>query len=247
MITVGNYNQAAGAIDFSKMPASIQEGHKYMQEYGDLYSDDAEIKEAIDLYIEKLNSQAAKQPKAKAVKQPKAKTPCDCSDCDCNEKKAPKKNHITKGDEATEEEREPVPEPEKPEPEPKAEKPATEKPKKGDKESRSREQVKKEYEDARDKAEAEVKERFSKLTEKEVIAIGLAINEKRSIYSQIVDGGSDNSRRLSPTPENLLRWMKNPGKFDLIGVDTFRRTDATADYSKTISKQKIFNLYGIKI
>jgi outer membrane biosynthesis protein TonB len=119
----------------------------------------------------------------------------------------------------------------------------TEKPK----ETRSKEQIEKEYNEAAEQAEKEIKSKFSTLTEGEVILIGLKLNEKRNIYSQFIDNRADNKRRLSPTPENLLRWIKNPGKFDLIGVDTFSRNDPTANYKKTISKQKIFNLYGIKI
>jgi hypothetical protein len=114
-------------------------------------------------------------------------------------------------------------------------------------EERTKEQIKADYDAEVKKVQEQYKNNFTKLTEDEVILIGLKLNKQRSLYSQFVDNASDNKRRLSPTPENLLRWMKNPGKFDLIGVDTFERTDPTKDYKKVISKQKIFNLFGIKV
>jgi hypothetical protein len=85
-----------------------------------------------------------------------------------------------------------------------------------------------------------------KLTEDEVIKEGLKLHETRLKSSQTADQGRDSKRRLSPTTENLLRWANSPGDYDLIGVDTFERTDPTADYKRLINKQKILNLYGIK-
>ena len=85
------------------------------------------------------------------------------------------------------------------------------------------------------------------MNERAIIEMGQRINGTRSLYSQFVDAGSDNKRRLSPTVENLIRWMENPGRFDLIGVDTFKQADPTADYKSAIQKQKLFNLLGIKI
>ena len=84
------------------------------------------------------------------------------------------------------------------------------------------------------------------LSEAQVVAMGRYINSLRSLRSQIIDNKSDSKRRLSPTRENLIRWANNPGKFDLIGVDTFQATNPTADIKK-ITKQKLFNLFGIKM
>jgi len=84
------------------------------------------------------------------------------------------------------------------------------------------------------------------LTENQVISMGRYINSLRSGRSQTIDNKNDSKKRLSPTRENLIRWAKNPGKFDLIGVDTFQSTNATADIKK-ITKQKLFNLFGIKV
>lgn len=92
-------------------------------------------------------------------------------------------------------------------------------------------------------------DKLKDLTEKQVIAIGLQFEKKyRNPKSTARDEKRDSVRRLSPTPENLIRWMQHPGKFDLIGVDTFERTSATSDYKREISKQKFWNnLFRIKI
>lgn len=79
----------------------------------------------------------------------------------------------------------------------------------------------------------------------QIVAEGRRINELRSFRSQFIDNGSDNKRRLTPTKENLVRWMKAPGKFDLIGVDTASKTDATADL-KHVKKETILHLIGFK-
>jgi hypothetical protein len=78
----------------------------------------------------------------------------------------------------------------------------------------------------------------------QVVAEGRRINELRSFRSQFIDNGSDNKRRLTPTKENLARWINAPGRFDLIGVDTASKTDATADL-KHVKKETIFHLIGI--
>ena len=70
------------------------------------------------------------------------------------------------------------------------------------------------------------------LTTKQVIEIGRRINAERSLYSQFIDLGVDHQDRLWPTAQNLRKWAKDPGKYDLIGVDTFKRTDATIGANK---------------
>lgn len=112
------------------------------------------------------------------------------------------------------------------------------------KETRTREEVKKQYNNEIKEIEPQIKPAIS---EQKIIELGRQINATRNLYSQMIDAGSDNKRRLSPTPENLIRWMHHPGKFDLIGVDTFKETDATADYKNIIQKQKLFNIFNIKI
>lgn len=87
------------------------------------------------------------------------------------------------------------------------------------------------------------------MSEEQIIKVGLEFEKTyRSGISQKRDESHDGKKRLSPTPENLIRWMKHPGYFDLIGVDTFERIDPTADYKKEISKQKFWNnVFGIKL
>lgn len=86
------------------------------------------------------------------------------------------------------------------------------------------------------------------IPEEKIIALGLEYEKARKKISQRIDEKSDSARRLTPNATNLLRWINSPGKFDLIGVDTFQRTDATADYKSLIAAQKFWhNTYGIKI
>lgn len=70
---------------------------------------------------------------------------------------------------------------------------------------------------------------FANLSQAEVIAIGRKVHANRRLSAQIVDESADHKKRLTPTPENLVRWMKEPGKFDLIGVDNYKLSDPTAD------------------
>lgn len=77
-----------------------------------------------------------------------------------------------------------------------------------------------------------------------VLAIAKRFNSMRPMASQIVDGKVDHKNRLTPTPENLIRWMKNPGKFDLIGIDTFKENDPTADLR--ISREVFWHRIGIR-
>lgn len=58
------------------------------------------------------------------------------------------------------------------------------------------------------------------------------------------DEKSDSAKRLDPTPENLIRWMKDPGRYDLIGVDTYKKGSATANLQ--IDKEIWWNRLGIK-
>ena len=79
----------------------------------------------------------------------------------------------------------------------------------------------------------------------EILEAAQAFHKKyRSGYSQAHDKSTDAKQRLTPTAENLIRWMKNPGKFDLIGIDTFIKDDATADLK--IKKEIFWHRLGIK-
>lgn len=59
------------------------------------------------------------------------------------------------------------------------------------------------------------------------------------------DVSRSNKRTLSPTFNNLLRWTSNPGRYDLIGVDTFKNAKPTV-LARKVKKARIFNLLGIK-
>jgi hypothetical protein len=67
------------------------------------------------------------------------------------------------------------------------------------------------------------------MSREEVLKEAIEFQNTRSKRARAIDERSGNKRRLSPTAENLLRWMKNPSKFDLIGVDAYRAKRPTAD------------------
>ena len=67
------------------------------------------------------------------------------------------------------------------------------------------------------------------MSKAEVLKEAIEFHNTRSKRARAIDEKSGNKRRLSPTAENLLRWMKNPSKFDLIGVDAYRAKRPTAD------------------
>lgn len=229
MITLGNYKEKTADFNFDLLPSKFKEGHKYITDYGDLYNDDAEIKEIIDLYLEQLNK--------------------------ATENKFLKEHIIVARVPKVEEKKvqEVKPEPKKAKVKP-AKTPKSERNKKKVAEKKSKRETKKEKHSREVNAEQFIKDvegnaDLRNLTENQVIGIGLQFETNyRSYISQKRDEGHDTKKRLSPTPENLLRWMKHPGHFDLIGVDTFERIDPTADYKKEISKQKFWNnVYGIKV
>lgn len=95
-------------------------------------------------------------------------------------------------------------------------------------------------------AEATAKEygADAKASYSDVLRKAKAFNELRPIRAQFIDGGVDHKNRLTPTPENLVRWMNNPGKYDLIGIDTFKENDPTADLR--ISREVFWHRIGIR-
>ena len=111
----------------------------------------------------------------------------------------------------------------------------------------TKEEAAKRKEESKKEIEAELQKIVSggDMSMSEIVSIGRRINGTRSFRSQFIDNGSDNKRRLTPTKENLVRWLKAPGRFDLIGVDTASATDATADL-KHVKKETIFHLLGFK-
>lgn len=86
---------------------------------------------------------------------------------------------------------------------------------------------------------------FKKYSMEEVLEAAQQFQRHRIAYGKGRDEASDSKKRLSPTPENLVRWMNNPGGFDMIGVDTYSKSDPTANLR--IKKEAWWNRIGIKL
>ena len=82
------------------------------------------------------------------------------------------------------------------------------------------------------------------LTKSEVIKAAQYFNNLRGEKSAEMDALRDSKKRLSPTSVNLFRWMKSPGQFDLIGIDTDVANDPTADLK--ISREVFWSRMGMK-
>jgi len=253
-ITVKNYLEERAKIDFSKLPEKYKKVDEFITEALDFYGEDAEIDKTIDEGIKQLNAEAGgdyEQPKPfKPTKEEteaamksvskhlgkgmvlKSKDHPDLEVRGERPKSSPAvkkvvkehvENSVKKHEEADH-------------------KAATEK---------KERETKAEAAERKRKYNEEIQEQFNKIAQggdislTEVVRIGKHVESLRSTYSQVMDEGSDNKNRLTPTKENLVRWMKAPGKFDLIGVDTASKTDATADL-KHVKKETILHLLGFK-
>lgn len=75
-------------------------------------------------------------------------------------------------------------------------------------------------------------DKLRNMSREEVLAAAREFNSLRSLHAQVVDGGGIHKKMLDPTPENLVRWMRNPGKFDIRGIDAPRAAEATANLKK---------------
>jgi hypothetical protein len=75
-------------------------------------------------------------------------------------------------------------------------------------------------------------DRVRNMSREEVLAAAREFNSLRTLGGQMVDNASTHKKVLDPTPENLVRWMRNPGRFDIRGVDAPRAADATANLKK---------------
>lgn len=233
MITAANYKQKRETINFSALPAEYKQGDEFVSENMDLYGDDESIKKFIDLYIAKLNAKQGGQlapPEAPKKTPPKAPA---------KKKAAPKKPVVKKTKKPVERKKGDV-------------NLIDENLKKHTgKKGLIKALVEKEGEAKmnatgtrfaprdRIRAEREIREIFktevtgkTELTTAEVIMVGRKINAQRSLYSQFMDLANDHKVRRWPTERNLRIWAKNPGDSDLIGVDTFKKTDATVGVNK---------------
>lgn len=82
------------------------------------------------------------------------------------------------------------------------------------------------------------------LKKSEVIKAAQYFNGLRGEKSAEMDALRDSKKRLSPNSVNLFRWMKSPGQFDLIGIDTDVANDPTADLK--ISREVFWSRMGMK-
>lgn len=74
--------------------------------------------------------------------------------------------------------------------------------------------------------------KYKDATKREVLAIAKRYNSSRRPESIKVDNKRDNSKRIEPTPENLVRWVKEPGKYDFIGADNYKENDVTVTFKQ---------------
>lgn len=229
-ITVKNYLEERAKIDFSKLPEKYKKVDEFITEAIDFYGQDAEIDKTIDQGIKQLNEKV-KEP---VKEEPKLNKKTEDWLNEENEEQAAKAEKVKKAfaKEAKEKAAE-----------------AKEKQLKAGTEAayETAEEAAKRKEEYKKEVESELHKIVSggDMSMAQIVAEGRRINELRSFRSQFIDNGSDNKRRLTPTKENLVRWMKNPGRFDLIGVDTASATDATADL-KHVKKETILHLIGFK-
>jgi predicted ABC-type ATPase len=84
-----------------------------------------------------------------------------------------------------------------------------------------------------------------KLSEAEVIKLALAAQPLiRSGRSVVLDTLFTNKKRLDPTVDGLLRWLKAPDRYDLIGVDV--KDSAKATVKPKRPKQDLLSILKIK-
>ena len=77
-----------------------------------------------------------------------------------------------------------------------------------------------------------------RITKAEIIQIGIALRPMvQSLRGSLSDVKAKNAKTLEPTLENLIRWTKNPGGYDLLGVDTDEKRKVTTK-AKVQPKEK---------
>jgi predicted ABC-type ATPase len=88
-------------------------------------------------------------------------------------------------------------------------------------------------------------EEGKKLSREEVIKLALAAQPLvRSGRSVVLDTLFINKKRLEPTVDGLLRWLKNPSGYDLIGVDVKDSGKATVKPRRP--KQDLLSILNLK-
>ncbi|WP_020539308.1 hypothetical protein [Lewinella cohaerens] len=80
-----------------------------------------------------------------------------------------------------------------------------------------------------------------RITKEEIIRIGIALRPLvQSVRGTLQDAQNTNRKVLDPTLDNLVRWAKSPGGYDLAGVDAAAGRKATAKAKVTDPEKKGF-------
>jgi hypothetical protein len=80
-----------------------------------------------------------------------------------------------------------------------------------------------------------------RITKAEIIRIGIALRPLvQSVRGTLQDAQNTNRKVLEPTLDNLVRWAKSPGGYDLAGVDAAAGRKATAKAKVTAPEKKGF-------
>lgn len=65
-------------------------------------------------------------------------------------------------------------------------------------------------------------------TKEEIVRIGIAIRPLvQTVRGTVRDASTDNRKVLEPSLDNLIRWAKSPGQYDLAGVDASAEKEPT--------------------
>jgi hypothetical protein len=75
---------------------------------------------------------------------------------------------------------------------------------------------------------------LQELTPEQVLTIARQYNDLRMNVGKDLTTAS--KERIDPSPANLIRWMRHPGSFDLIGIDSARATTATANLKISVGE-----------
>ena len=75
---------------------------------------------------------------------------------------------------------------------------------------------------------------YRKQPKEKILQRALQFHEDRKPSAKKRDENKTSSKVLSPTPENLIRWKNNKGKFDMLGVDAKPGAKANADLKQSI-------------
>jgi hypothetical protein len=80
------------------------------------------------------------------------------------------------------------------------------------------------------------------MTTEQVLVVARSFQKMRGMYGAI-DKNIAHKRILAPTKNNLIRWMMQPGHYDMMGVDIKGDVEPNT-IARDIRKTKIWNLLG---